>query len=783
MKAKKTSRPAKTSRSKKQSNKLPSFFSKITKFRALLFAGVFAVIGGLALWILQAEAPYVTGKDDILFQHTVEYPHAVNTNSDENPQLIVTRLMGDGTLLCSDGTTKTLKKGKLASAKLSKLYHETIDLGANNIPVGELELIPVTMLQQWETIMIGHRGGTRVISSHDSAGDMRQGFQKIAERLAQECTAATEKIDKKDVKKPKEPKFDREETTVSFMDRYGSMFTPKVSAAQKIPGSFNEPAENEMNYYTNVHRSTHGTASMKASNCLRNAMRSHAQRMANSGEIYHTSSYSSLPAIVNQYCNGGSDAGWQGIGENVGRGGDAAGIFNAYVASPPHHANIDNGTWDYFATGTFVTSTGTHYTGSIFVDCGSNSTCHGKLGTAPAVSTPSSYDNATCTAISAPTSVNAGSSFTARITVKNTGNVSWAMGGSNNKWRLGSSNPRNNTHWGTSRADASGTIAPGASVGFSISAKAPSPTAATTYTFNWEMLKEGSYWLADQPDMPGGDAPSICKLNITVSPTATTPPPTTSDILQSGQRMYPSSGDKYSANGGYFARMQSDGNFVLYKKGGTVAWATYTTGTGAFASMNTDGNFVIYKSDAVNAVYKSNTYSPGAYLKVQDDAKMVVYSKTGGFVWQTTSSNQGTPTYTYPTPSYAYPTPTYSYPTPTYSYPTPTTTTSDRLASGATLSKGGVIYSANRNTRLALQSDGNLVLYYGSSTVRFATYTSTGYRLVMQSDCNLVLYNSSGGAVWWSGTTGRGTGCFMKVQDDGRMAIYNSSGTFLWGRP
>ena len=61
-----------------------------------------------------------------------------------------------------------------------------------------------------------------------------------------------------------------------------------------------------------------------------------------------------------------------------------------------------------------------------------------------------------------------------------------------------------------------------------------------------------------------------------------------------------------------------------------------------------------------------------------------------------------------------------------------------------------------------------------------------GYTLAMQFDGNLVLYQSGGGAIWASSTGGTGAR-FAVMQGDGNLVIYDSVGEPLWatftGRP
>jgi hypothetical protein len=81
---------------------------------------------------------------------------------------------------------------------------------------------------------------------------------------------------------------------------------------------------------------------------------------------------------------------------------------------------------------------------------------------------------------------------------------------------------------------------------------------------------------------------------------------------------------------------QPDGNVVLYDKVG-ARWATNTAGrtnTTDFV-MQGDGNLVLYST--TGAVWSSGTWNhPGAFLGIQDDCNMVIYS--GPAIWSTNTA-------------------------------------------------------------------------------------------------------------------------------------------------
>jgi len=62
-------------------------------------------------------------------------------------------------------------------------------------------------------------------------------------------------------------------------------------------------------------------------------------------------------------------AGWRVLGENVGFGGDADSLFEAYWNSPPHRANILNPTYRYIGIGWVTMASGAGYNTQDFVSC------------------------------------------------------------------------------------------------------------------------------------------------------------------------------------------------------------------------------------------------------------------------------------------------------------------------------------------------------------------------------------------------------------------------------
>lgn len=97
------------------------------------------------------------------------------------------------------------------------------------------------------------------------------------------------------------------------------------------------------------------------------------------------------------------------------------------------------------------------------------------------------------------------------------------------------------------------------------------------------------------------------------------------------------------------------------------------------------------------------------------------------------------------------------------------------MRAGVRLNSGQNIQSINKNYMLAMQTDGNLVLYAqqpgGTQPTGFSTGKGGNYA-VQQDDGNFVVYTASNTWRWTSETGGRATANYVMVLgDDGRLTI------------
>ena len=97
------------------------------------------------------------------------------------------------------------------------------------------------------------------------------------------------------------------------------------------------------------------------------------------------------------------------------------------------------------------------------------------------------------------------------------------------------------------------------------------------------------------------------------------------------------------------------------------------------------------------------------------------------------------------------------------------------------ITAGESVTSCDGRFTLAMQGDGNLVLYQAGAGALFQSRTAgtIGYAAIMQGDGNFVLYDRHAVPLWSTVTEGHGASTFA-VQDDGNLVVYASGGRVVW---
>ncbi|CAG8799354.1 36397_t:CDS:1, partial [Gigaspora margarita] len=94
------------------------------------------------------------------------------------------------------------------------------------------------------------------------------------------------------------------------------------------------------------------------------------------------------------------------------------------------------------------------------------------------------------------------------------------------------------------------------------------------------------------------------------------------------------------------------------------------------------------------------------------------------------------------------------------------------------------IVSPNGEHRLVMQTDGNLVLYSGSTAIWASNTCGKGagpYRMALQTDGNLVVYAGNGLPMWASNTYKKQVS-YLAVQNDANVVLYDRNWNAKWAR-
>jgi hypothetical protein len=227
------------------------------------------------------------------------------------------------------------------------------------------------------------------------------------------------------------------------------------------------------------------------------------------------------------------------------------------------------------------------------------------------------------------------------------------------------------------------------------------------------------------------------------------------DVLVGGQQLVTGQ-FLYSANKAYYAAMQTDGNFVVYRTGGVATWSTNTTGSGAVrAVMQSDGNFVLYNANN-GVVWSSNTSgNPNSYFFV-DGSWGGIWIYSIGPAWASHTSDGLNPPNKAPTV----------------------------LTEGQELLMGQDYYQADGKYAFRFQIDGNLVLYQNGKVIWTSNTSGQGAIKAVIISGGLQLYNSAGKLVWLTNFGQNnpysvGPLNYFAFQADGNLVAYGSKQ--VWG--
>lgn len=166
--------------------------------------------------------------------------------------------------------------------------------------------------------------------------------------------------------------FSKRARMATFMLLFANIAVVGVLIASAATAGFTYSNESDQVYRINSYRSSNGRASLGRSACLSGIARSWAMQMGQRSKLAHSNDTysgiydSSLDYIKQTTAQCGNT--WQRLGENVGVGADSGGIFNAFVASPGHRANLV-GDFTHTGVGAYRSADGRLWIAQVFAKC------------------------------------------------------------------------------------------------------------------------------------------------------------------------------------------------------------------------------------------------------------------------------------------------------------------------------------------------------------------------------------------------------------------------------
>ena len=200
------------------------------------------------------------------------------------------------------------------------------------------------------------------------------------------------------------------------------------------------------------------------------------------------------------------------------------------------------------------------------------------------------------------------------------------------------------------------------------------------------------------------------------------------DTLGTDKRIYTAQ-DIVSNNGNCRAEVRGDHQLIITNATGGAVFTSNTANSGAnFLRMQPDGNLVLYKPGGV-AVWDTDTQGTGATATIGNDCVLRVNDGNGDLLWDQQNGK-----------------------------PAPPAPKRFTLGTGERLNLGQSLWSANERCELALQPDGNLVIYRNGRSPENVAWTEYlhgqgGQFLIMQPDGNLILYKADGHTKVWDTET------------------------------
>lgn len=333
----------KTNKSSKKSNKNLNFYQKLSKRSKIIGLVIFALV---ATAIIGGSFAATNNKNT----NQEQFEEVILSVSDEKP-LVITRepngkivhqsrgksieITASGVAYCTPDGDGNVKVVNVTQEDIDKVKAESTKVSTNNKV--ETSVTPEVEVGGGKKLQISDTNNSGDLKTIDSDKSVNKEIVNNAEKLLdQVCLKEGRDVQSKDLPTfvPEKSRPIQNSKKRSFLGLNDKVYAGGEPAA--LP-ALDTPTEDSQFKLINNARQSNGLALLGRSECITKAARIWSYNMALVNTLYH----SQLQPMVERECGSGW---WSKIGENVGKIGagpnQSEAVFDAYMKSPGHRANI-----------------------------------------------------------------------------------------------------------------------------------------------------------------------------------------------------------------------------------------------------------------------------------------------------------------------------------------------------------------------------------------------------------------------------------------------------------
>lgn len=356
-------------KSTKKTNKKPpktNITELYKQYRVWVFVLVFGVIGAAFALRSFAQTDLPSKATDIVAAYIDSKPTLLTKDEKDQKKYesysASYMVLADGSLICDTGNAEgTVTTGTLSKGQLKKLHAELKELDLGTLPNDITAPGNDTHTSTFKGYVLSDGNSISGFSVYED-GQKPDKLAKMESKILKSCEVATKREERGKTKEFSVP-ANKTAAATSIVEKIANAVAPKAAAAPAAGAGqvVDSATANNQRDSVNYIRAISGIPQLGQQGCLDIIAGQQAKRMIDAGYIYHNPN---LLGEFNFWCNKPT---WTIIGENVGSGYSSQAIFNAYMGSPAHKANIVDRRYRYIGTNAYkVNATGKIFTVTVF---------------------------------------------------------------------------------------------------------------------------------------------------------------------------------------------------------------------------------------------------------------------------------------------------------------------------------------------------------------------------------------------------------------------------------